>query len=313
MDFRYKSGLQSLFSVLPHGDTLNYLFQRRVSRSLPIGEKRLRDKIATAQYHLDTFRTFSRVGDPGVYYEFGAGWDLIIPLILALGGNFRELRLVDIRKLARAELIIDALRRLDGLRSSLPFPAPDFKAPEPRGLDLQAFLKEKLRIDYLAPADAKATGFAPESIDFVSSTSTFEHLPEAEIPPILRELYRILKPGGVVSIIVDHRDHWSYFDRNISVYNFLAYSERAWTRYNPSLHFQNRLRAVDYSNMFAQTSFELVRSHHEQPSEAEAGALSRLALDERFRLDYAFEDLAVKSSRFVLRKSGKHTRENYEI
>src|SRR6476619_3422483 len=81
-------------------------------------------------------------------------------------------------------------------------------------------LEERFGIRYLAPCDARGTGLPAESIDFVSSTDTCEHIPGTELAEIFRECHRLLRPGGAFSCRIDLQDHYAYFDRSLSKYNF---------------------------------------------------------------------------------------------
>ena len=58
------------------------------------------------------------------------------------------------------------------------------------------------KIDYRAPADASDTPFPDDSIDMCISTAALEHIPEESICMILKELYRIIKAGGLVTVVV---------------------------------------------------------------------------------------------------------------
>src|SRR4051794_16833316 len=115
-----KAALQKGLSALPQGERLNYVFQRRVLRSLPAGDAALRQKFSRALQHLGAYQEHG----PGVpaeaatFYEFGAGWDLAIPAAYALLGVGRQV-LVDIRPSARLELVNDSLASYERLRGEL--------------------------------------------------------------------------------------------------------------------------------------------------------------------------------------------------
>jgi len=70
-----KAALQRGLGVLPQGERLNYVFQRRVLRSLPAGDAALRRKFSRALQHLGVYRQqASEVpAEEATYYEFGAG------------------------------------------------------------------------------------------------------------------------------------------------------------------------------------------------------------------------------------------------
>jgi len=105
-----------------------------------------------------------------------------------------------------------------------------------------------------------------------------------------------------MSLEIGYEDHYSYFDRRVSVYNFLRYSENVWKLFNPSLHFQNRLRHCDYSRMFHDERFAIVAEHCCSVSEEDLTKLGRITVDDRFKA-YSLQELAVRDGRFVLRKA----------
>ena len=220
--WKAKAALQTVFSRVPGGEALNYLCQRRIFRNLPIGDDVLRATAANARRHLDNLSIHGSVPvDEATFYEFGAGKDLVVPLTYYCLGVGQQL-IVDIRDLAREELIVDALRRLSaGVVPDLVRTPEAALAVEGRQRRLAA-----LGITYRAPCDARATGLADASVDYITSTSTLEHIPEADIRLILRESRRILRPDGVLSMLIDYQDHYSYADSTNSAYNFLQYDVR---------------------------------------------------------------------------------------
>jgi len=300
--WQYKALLQRLFSIVPRGEQLNYLFQRYVTRSQPVGEREFSRNIANAKQHLEHLRHYTTRPILGAtLYEFGAGSDLLTPLVFHACGVSHQV-VVDIRALARWRLVNTTLRDLQrlGPRFSLPIEAqspPLMKSREQLG----NFLRSNFGIEYLAPCDARHTGLASGSIDYITSTYTLEHIPSETIRDILGECRRLLRQGGIMSFLVDYQDHYCYFDSNISAYNFLQYSDRVWSRYNPSLHYQNRLRHRDYLELYRDAGFIVL---HEQRREGEAAdheVLGRLPLDTRFQT-YPREELAVRSAWVVLQK-----------
>src|SRR5438132_1489863 len=111
-------------------------------------------------------------------------------------------------------------------------------------------LESRFGISYLAPCDARDSKLPAESFSFISNTSTLEHIPESDLLKVLVECVRLLKPKGIMSSIIDMKDHYSYHDSSISCYNFLKFSDTAWKLIDSPLHFQNRLRYPDYKKLF---------------------------------------------------------------
>ena len=231
------------------------------------------------------------------FYEFGAGWDLAIPVAYALLGVGRQV-LVDIRPSARVELVNDSLASYERLRGELEGVAGRELRPLGGPIARLEELEERFGIRYLAPCDARGTGLPAESIEFVSSTDTCEHIPGAELAEIFRECFRLLRPGGAFSCRIDLQDHYAYFDRSLSRYHFLRYSDRAWSLVNSPLHHQNRLRSPEYLQLVRDAGFELVVEKPSGPSEAGLKELESLPLAPRFRR-FPPEELGVTVLSFV--------------
>jgi SAM-dependent methyltransferase len=293
-----KAALQRGLGALPQGEQLNYVFQRRVLRSLPAGDGALRQKFSRAVQHLGAYEEHGPdvPREQATFYEFGAGWDLAIPVAYALLGVGRQV-LVDIRPSARLELVNDSLTAFERLRPELEELAGHELRPGGAITRLEE-LEERFGIRYLAPCDARDTGLPEGSIDFVSSTDTCEHIPGADLAEIFRECSRLLRPGGAFSCRIDLQDHYAYFDRSLSRYHFLRYSDRTWRLANSPLHHQNRLRSPDYLQLVRNAGFELVVEKPSGPSDEGRAELRALPLAERFR-GYSEDELGVTVLSFV--------------
>jgi SAM-dependent methyltransferase len=294
-----KAALQRGLGVLPQGERVNYVFQRHVLRSLPASESVFRRKFARALQHLRAYDEHGP-GTPSAearFYEFGAGWDLAIPLSYAALGVGRQV-LVDIRPSVRVELVNDSLAAFARLWDELEAEAGRELRLLGGTIGSREELEERFGITYLAPRDARGTGLPAESVDFVSSTDTCEHIPEADLAEIFRESLRLLRPGGAFSCRIDLQDHYSYFDHSLSRYHFLRYSDRAWSVVNSPLHHQNRLRSPEYLQLVRDAGFKLVVEQPSGPSEAGLKELESLPLAPRFRR-FPPEELGVTVLSFV--------------
>jgi hypothetical protein len=83
------------------GDRINYLMSRYVTQS-PATEATFQRDVSFAAQYLEAFRGHGeRTIDDALFYEFGAGWDLSVPLsYYSLGAN-RQL-VADVCQLAPA-------------------------------------------------------------------------------------------------------------------------------------------------------------------------------------------------------------------
>jgi hypothetical protein len=283
-----KAFLQKSLSVLPQAERANYLLQRHVTHSLPGPEAGFRRRFSRAVNHVEAYAEHGpeRPLREAVFYEFGAGWDLAVPLSFWTLGVESQI-LVDLRPNVRLDLVNVTLERLGRLRG-------EHDLRDPGGpIGSIADLEPRFGIRYLAPRDALATGLPAASVDFATSTSTLEHIPEQDLVPLLAESRRLLRPDAALSSRIDLSDHFSHFDRSLSPYNFLRYSDRAWRLANSGLLYQNRLRRPDYVQAFETAGFEVVA---EKPWRPDAVLPNDLA--PRFR-GYDPSDLAVAGLRIV--------------
>jgi SAM-dependent methyltransferase len=291
MNWKVKAAIQKTISLLPQAAQLNYFFQRYITKGYPAPELIFNKKILNADKHFHAYRTFSTKTAPDdTFYEFGAGWDILIPLIYSSKGVQNQI-LVDINDLLKIDLVRSNISRL----ISKGFPLQNISGSD------KAELLKQLRINFLAPHDARKTGFPADSIQFISNTDTLEHIPKDDIGRIMNECYRILAPGGIASCVVDLRDHYAYFDNSISVYNFLSFSEREWWTYNNDLHYQNRLRYADYKKIFEECGFEVVFEQSESPTPSEFETLKSLQISDGFAKK-DLNELGIKEIWMILRK-----------
>jgi SAM-dependent methyltransferase len=301
VNWKYKALLQGCFSTIPLGEPLNYFFQKHVTRTLPTSDDKFANMVSVARTHVDFLRQYwPRPLSQATFYEFGAGWDMIVPLTFYALGVERQI-LVDIRRLLRHELLNDTVAKYQGL-------AFDREIVRKPGIyinggrhDPLAVLKQHYGIEYKAPCDARQTGLPTASIDCITSTDTLEHIPLTSLRAILKECHRLLRHDGVMSFQIDYQDHYSYFDKNISVYNFLQYSDRTWRLFSPPLQYQNRLRHRDYLGLLDQAGFEIVEERRQDGTESDCKIIERLAVNQRFK-NYSGSELAVRKALVVARK-----------
>lgn len=305
MNFKYKAYIQKFLSAIPNGERLNYFFQKHITNSLPISDDDLSVKTDTVITHFNNFKKYNYNDlnpENCRYYEFGSGYDLVIPIGIRLLG-FKDLTCIDIRELVFPELINDSVKRLKKYKDKFVENSELLKnVPSINENNFRDVLNDNFQIKYIAPLDARKTGIESDSIDFILSNATMEHIPEKSLPDIMKECYRILKPGGIMSNAIDYRDHWSFFDSEISVYNYLQYSETEFEKLNPSIMYQNRMRHKDYMKIISDTGFKILEEIRDEPDENEKNQLRNINLNEFYENNYNFEELGTKSCMLVLSK-----------
>lgn len=297
MVWKYKAILQNAFSNIPFGKSFNYFFQKYITRNLPVKDTELKEKFYFASKHISNFNKYGKYSLSEVtFYEFGAGWDLLQPLILySLGVN--EQIIIDINKLVKFQLVSNSIERISQLEIE--------RKLNKSFVDKSQFiplLSKFYGIDYRAPYDARKTNLEEKSIDCITSTNTLEHIPSQDIKAILKECHRILKDDGIMSFQIDYQDHYSYFDTNISVYNFIKFSDQTWNLFfNPSLHYQNRLRHIDYLNIFNEAGFKILQEEVNRGTPQDLKTIQTISINEKFS-HYSLKEIAIRRALIVLTK-----------
>jgi SAM-dependent methyltransferase len=290
--------LQHFLSVLPGGTNINYFLQRFVTRNFPLSENGFRERVKSTSSFYDWYIRYSTsLPSESICFEFSSGAHLQNPIGLRLLG-FKKIYTADVADIARPFLVQDIIDRYR--------PLPDCKMPDPPPVlskdNLRKVLEEVFNIVYLAPVRITALDIPGGSMDFINSRTTFEHIPAKDIPALLDFCHRLLRKDGLAIFSIDYRDHWSFFDSGISVYHFLQFSENSWRKYNPQIHYQNRLRHIDYMHLFKQHGFDIVYDETQYPEPEQEQLFNQLEIDPYFMNNYAPEQLRIVRGDFILRK-----------
>ena len=105
-----------------------------------------------------------------------------------------------------------------------------------------------------------AMPLADSSVDLCHTGGTLEHYRPGELAAFLRESMRILRPGGVMSHVFDHRDHLHHADAG---WPYLYHYGMADVTYrllcSGSLLYHNRLLPDRIAGMFEDAGFRRVK------------------------------------------------------
>jgi len=152
-----------------------------------------------------------------------------------------------------------------------------------------------------------------ESVDLSHSGGVLEHEEPGAVQAFLRESLRILRPGGVMSHVIDHRDHLCHADPD---WDFLAHLRLGPRTYallcGHPLLYHNRLLPCQMAAMFERSGFERIAVRRMVlPSgtyvDAEAQVLEGDPGIERARLagpfrDASEADLRTAAAHYLFRK-----------
>ena len=298
MNFRVKCVLKTLIGIAPCSDKLDYLAQKYLSKSMPPKYKALDKKYKQMLKHHEVYQKYgAAVSDKAVLYEIGCGWHLAMAFGFSTLG-YRKIIALDVSEHIKPEVINKTIRYIsENHMSNL---QPHFVNQK----NLRDILRDIYRIELKVPCDSSKTGLEDSAVDFIYSHNVFEHIPPNLIPRIMDECYRVLKDDGIISFAIDYSDHYTTIDKSITPYNFLQYSDKKWKKYNPPLHYVNRLRHSDFVRIFSQTGFEIVEVNVNRPQNWK-DMMGKLSFANQFKEKYTMEELSITSARFVLKKNIK--------
>jgi hypothetical protein len=286
---------------LPKRQFWNGLFQNTLTKSTVLSPTAFEVKLAECRHHLDALLS-AKGGAPGFQaLELGTGWYPAIALSLYLCGA-DKVWTIDIDPLLNAERLAilleyfsDGDRRGD-LKRFLPALLPERMArlrellPGVRRTSPTAILAQ-LQI-HVVVGDARQSGLSVGSVDFFVSNGVLEYIPRPVLYGILQEFRRVAAPGAVMSHRLNLVDVFAYFDKSITPFNYLQYTDRQWRWRNSPLIWQSRLRICDYRDLITEAGFRLVR---EESVSGSAEVLSMIPLAPEFR-HYSQQDLLVLHS-----------------
>jgi len=132
------------------------------------------------------------------------------------------------------------------------------------------------------------------SVDYIFSHSVLEHVRKYELNDFIKEMYRILKPNGVISHNINYKDHL-----NESLNN-LRFSEKLWESdlFASSGFYTNRIPAVVMHEYFRKNGFSIIKENF---GKWDTLPIKRSALSKEFK-DFTDEELMRCTSNFFAMK-----------
>jgi hypothetical protein len=301
-----KTAAQRVFSWLPNPHFWNGLLQGGFTKSTSLSRTTFEGKVAECNRHLQAFWSHQGAKSDFTAHELGTGWFPIIPIGLYLCGA-REIWTSDIAGFLRPSAVKRVIEYYDfcaeeGLLEKI---LPGFRADRLKALsNLQPFILSEQPANFLARLNlhvlvgpAQAALVPNGSVNFFLSSGVLEYIPPPALREILLDAHRIAAPGAIMSHRINLADAFSYFDRHITPFNFLRYSQEQWRWLDSPLITQNRLRISDYRALLAGMGFEILEEDSIFGSQED---LARIKLSPQFQR-YKREDLLVIHSFFTCR------------
>jgi SAM-dependent methyltransferase len=308
MDWRVKGAIQKALGYVPGGDRIHYMLQRYAGGMRDFGRE-CDMKVDDWRVMIEHLRAAKITVEGATMVEIGTGWYPTFPFCLYLTGVARVFTF-DLDRLLKQDmvhLLADRLAAHVALIARVARrPEDEVKAEQvalATAVTSGASLAQAIGgiVDYRAPADASHTSLLAESVDVVFSNSVLEHVPREMIEACFVEAMRILRPGGIMFHSVNCGDHYAYTDRSIHPLHYLQFSDEDWELWNNTFLYQNRLRAIDFTDIARRAGFTIETDTSRVLPERLA-QLDAMTVHPRFA-HYTREQLAITSIDFVARKS----------
>jgi SAM-dependent methyltransferase len=157
-------------------------------------------------------------------------------------------------------------------------------------------LYQLLNFAYVVDSSGSLSRFRDGQFQLVVSGGVLEHVTREAIPTLVRETYRVLRPGGWAVHSIDTSDHLSHYDSSVNKKRYVGLSERTWRLVcDNEVQAINRVQRGEWLEHFRQAGFEMAE---EELREVD---ISRLRIAPRYAaMDR--KDLATTIVRLTLRK-----------
>lgn len=293
-----KALLQRSFSVAKNPEKINRFFQKYITGKDKLNDEKFSNKILHATDHLLFFKKhhYKKLSEIKTM-ELGTGQFPIVPIFYFLHG-IDDIVSIDVVNFMTIDRIAECLTFYSKHRQQ--HPQKFERIIEERWQHL-LHIKEKIN-DYTSTADvlkefktaiyiadARHTAYPNNAFDFITSNNTFEHIYPEILEPILIEFQRILKPEGIMSHFIDMTDHFAHFDKKITIYNFLQFSDTFWHAIDNKILPQSRCRFKDYLALYTQNNISVLDT---KVWDYDINLLNNIKLNKKFA-SYTKEELAI--------------------
>lgn len=202
--------------------------------------------------------------------EIGSGWFLATPLLLLKEFENINIYTYDINSFY-SENNIRQSNEYVGIKSSSLIP----------------------EIHYFPDTDLTMCAFPDFSNKAVVVYSKFvlEHIPNDTIKGIHQNFISKIGTHKVFHWI-SPSDHRFFYDKSLSVYDFLKFSEEEWLKNHTRFDYHNRNRLPEYVELFLSLGYEIETLKYNLPSEKVIEQFRKSTVDNRFKNYTAEENLA---------------------
>ncbi len=256
-------------NIFKHGEMEDYSYSRKIFEG-----------------HFFDMNNINKIDNP-IIMEIGPG-DSLFSMIYSRKYSNERFYFIDVEDFAtkKLELYFNLHKKLNNEK----FFKMEIKKPFKDFSDALAFYNAT----YLTSGLKSLEKIKDNSVDYIFSHSVMEHVRKKELVNLVKEMFRILKPNGVISHNINYKDH---LDEGL---NNLRFSEKIWESnfLAKSGFYTNRIPAIEMHRIFKSNGFILEKEYF--------GKWNKLPIKRRFISRdfscYTDDELSIPTSSFLGKK-----------
>jgi SAM-dependent methyltransferase len=290
--------------ALSHFPGGKYIY-RGVSKVVNAGDRSKRRLVGTPTSYRLVRKARELTPPGGTVLDVGTGWHHHEGFLLYLCGDYK-IYLFDVEDKASIDYIKTYIQHLlDNVDEVVRELGVDADVVRRKLQPLLALSREEIyrACNFtLCITDQTNQPFLPVgSVDFMVSNCVLTHIPPPILQPELAALRLMLKPHGLMYMMIGHDDHWSFHDHSVNQFNYYRYPDKFYSRlFDTSFEYQNRMVKSEWMPVFTAAGLKVVDYWGRVTEESRQDIRNLPHIDERFSR-YSLDELATVHSYFLLR------------
>lgn len=213
--------------------------------------------LANGKSFINLCEKYHVIGENDKLLEIGTGWMHWYSLYIHLFHKV-NITMMDVWDNRQLQALKTSFNKLKEHSESLPEECMhdiDFIA----NVDSFESLYDKLNLNYVIEDKGSLNQFPGDTYSLIFSSQVLEHVPREYANDSVKNIYRMLKPGGFSIHQIGIIDHLSLYDKKVSPMNYLNYSDTTWKIFfQNKVQYFNRLLMSDWIDIFGQKGFVLM-------------------------------------------------------
>lgn len=150
---------------------------------------------------------------------------------------------------------------------------------------------------YVINPDGSLHAISEQSIDLIISSDVLEHVYADSVHALMRDHFRILRPGGHAAHQIVFNDHLAIYDSEVHPKNYLRYSDAVWRLIGHNdVQYINRIQPSEFDGHFLESGLLI-----KEKIVTDSCDLSCLNVSQRYK-HFSLDDLQTSVKSYLLQK-----------